>query len=101
MAGQYKAASFMYSRFPVSTLAGFNPGQTMELLSGAKMKAGRYADVERLYEALFAIRVEHFGARSERICDMYADFGDLTQRRGEFEKGRAILHSCYYSCRRK
>ncbi len=86
MAGQYQAASFLYSRFPVSTLAGFNPGHTMELLSGARMKAGNYAEVERLYEALFAIRVEHFGLRSERICDLYADFGDLAQRRGEFEK---------------
>lgn len=86
LAGQYKAATFVYYRLPVSTLAGFNPGYTMELLSGAKMKAGHYNDVEKLYDALFAIRVKHFGARSERICDMYADYGDLAERRGDFEK---------------
>lgn len=88
-AGQYKAASAMYSRFPVSVLAGVNPGYTMELLSGAKVKAGQYADVERMYQALYDIRAKHFGARSERICDMYADFGDLAERRGDVQKAEA------------
>lgn len=84
--GRYDAAAFMYSRFPVSTLAGVNPGYTMELLSGAKMKAGHYADVERMYKALLDVRVKHFGARSERVCDIYADFGDLAERRGNWQK---------------
>lgn len=84
--GRYNAAAFMYSRFPVSTLAGVNPGYTMELLSGAKMKAGHYAEVERMYKALFDIRAKHFGARSERVCDIYADFGDLAERRGDWQK---------------
>lgn len=84
--GRYNAAAFMYSRFPVSTLVGVNPGYTMELLSGAKMKAGHYAEVERMYKALLDVRVKHFGARSERVCDIYADFGDLAERRGDWQK---------------
>ncbi len=88
MAGQHKAASFMYCRFPVSTLAGFNPGYTMELLSGAKLKGGKYEDVERLYKSLFDIRMVYFGARSEQICNMYADFGDLAERKSAFQIAR-------------
>lgn len=88
--GRYNAAALMYSRFPVSTLAGVSPGYTMELLSGAKMKAGNYADVERMYKALLDVRVKHFGARSERVCDIYADFGDLAERRGDWQKAERL-----------
>lgn len=82
-ARQNQAATFLYSRFPVSVLAGVNPGYTMELLAGAQLKAGRYTDVEGLYKALYKIRETQFGARSEQICEIYADFGDLAQRRGD------------------
>lgn len=89
-AGQNQAATFMYSRFPVSVLAGVNPGYTMELLSGAQMKAGRYADVEGLYKALYKVRERHFGARSEKICEIYADFGDLAERGGNNAKAEQL-----------
>jgi tetratricopeptide (TPR) repeat protein len=92
-AGQYKAATWMYTRFPVSQLAGFHPAHTMELLSGAKMKAGRFDDVEKLYDGLYEIRVANFGRRHERICDLYADRGDLSERRKKYVKAEE-----YYAC---
>ncbi len=79
--GQVKAATIMYSRFPVSVLAGVNPGYTMELLSGAKVKARKYAEVEHLYKALLEVRLRVFGFYSEQICNIYADLGDLAERR--------------------
>lgn len=85
-AGQYKAATGMYSRFPISALAGFHPAHTMELLSGAKVKAGHLQDAERLYHALYEIRIGHYGPRHERICDLYADFGDLAERGKDYDK---------------
>ena len=85
-AGQYKAATWMYSRFPVSTLAGFHPAHTMELLSGAKMKAGKLDDVEKLYDGLYEIRVTNYGPRHERICDLYADRGDLAEHKKDYAK---------------
>lgn len=89
-AGQNQTASFIYSRFPVSVLAGVNPGYTMELLSGALLKAGRHADVEGLYKALYEVRQRHFGARSEQICEIYADLGDLAERRGNTAKSEQL-----------
>lgn len=92
-AGQYKAATLMYSRFPVSTLAGFHPAHSMELLSGAKMKAGKLDDVERLYDGLYEIRVRSFGPRHERICDLLADRGDLAEHKKDYTKAEE-----FYTC---
>jgi len=85
-AGQYKAATFIYSRFPVSQLAGFHPAHTMELLCGANVKAGKLAQVEPLYNSLLEIRKNFYGANHERICDLYADLGDLYERRNQFSQ---------------
>lgn len=84
LSGNLSVATAFYQSLPVSTLIGCNPGYTLELLSGAKLKAGHYADVQRLYESLLVIRSKQKGLHSEPVCNLYADFGDLAERRKDF-----------------
>lgn len=76
-AGQVKAAQNLYISLPVSTIIGFHPAGSMELLAGANVKAKKFVSAERLYQSLFEIRKRFYGRESEPIADLYADLGNL------------------------
>ncbi|MBC8000232.1 MAG: tetratricopeptide repeat protein [Leptolyngbya sp.] len=76
-AGRIKAAQNLYVSLPVSTIFGFHPAGSMELLAGANVKAKKYSSAERLYQSLFEIRKRFYGRESEPVADIYADLGNL------------------------
>lgn len=84
--GQFNASAAIYRAVPISTCLGLNVAASLEVLGGAYVEAGKYPQALSIYREVETIRQSHYGAVSEKMAAIFADYGDLYTKMGTYDK---------------
>ena len=77
-------AQFIYTNVPTSTLLGFDPAYTLELMAGAYIEAGQHARAKELCGVMFHVRRQIYGESHEMVASILADIADLYRKENQY-----------------
>lgn len=75
--GHCAASAAIYRAVPVSTWLGLNVGASLEILGGAYVESAKYTEALPIYQEIEILRTAYYGADSDKIAALQADYGDL------------------------
>jgi tetratricopeptide (TPR) repeat protein len=88
-AGNYPIAEWAYCNLPTARLLGFHPAYSLEILTGAYIGVGKYAQAEPAYPHILAIREKLYGQKHVYIPGFYADLADLRVRQNRLDEAES------------